>query len=173
MAPARAYPDGYCTSRAERPSRPRRPRVRGCFQVEVVSFSRRIVFSRIPFVSCLYSIVCSIRKHEEYSEDTIYKIRLDTCVVSSILQYGVDTIRIQLLLNTRRIHSWQDTFSYPSAHVFCRIQHTVRILLKAQLQYPCIVLCIVSLCRMLVSYPIRSVRIRAAIASYCGISVYL
>ena len=69
-----------------------------------------------------------IRKHEEYSEDTIYKIRLDTCVVSSILQYGVDTIRIQLLLNTRRIHGWQDTFSYPSAYVFCRIQHTVRIL---------------------------------------------
>ena len=32
------------------------------------------------------------------------------------------------ILNTKRIRSWQDTFSYPSAYVFCRIQHTVRIL---------------------------------------------
>ena len=103
------------------PSRPRRPRVRGCFQVEVVSFSRRIVFSRIPFVSCLYSIVCSIRKHEEYSEDTIYKIRLDTCVVSSILQYGVDTIRYTV----GRIRSRIRARAYS-------IQHTVRIPLKAQ-----------------------------------------
>ena len=69
-----------------------------------------------------------IPKHEEYIKDTIYKIRLDTCVVSSFLRYGVDTIWIQLFLNTRRIHSCQDTFSYPDTYVFCRIQHTVRIL---------------------------------------------
>jgi hypothetical protein len=31
--------------------------VRGCFHVKVGSFSRKIVSSRIPFVSCLYSIV--------------------------------------------------------------------------------------------------------------------
>jgi hypothetical protein len=67
--------------------------VRGCFHVEVVSFSRRIVSSRIPFVSCLYSIVFKNMKNTVRIQ--IYKIRLDTCVVSSILQYGVDTIRIQ------------------------------------------------------------------------------
>jgi hypothetical protein len=31
--------------------------VRGRFHVKVVSFSRKIVSSRIPFVSCLYSVV--------------------------------------------------------------------------------------------------------------------
>ena len=49
-------------------------------------FSRR---SGVRFHVELYSVV-----YRSYLEDTIYKIRLDTCVVSSILQYGVDTRRI-------------------------------------------------------------------------------
>ena len=53
----------------------KKDRVRGCFHVKVVSFSRRIVSSRILFVSCLYSIVLQNMKiTSEYIKDTIYKI---------------------------------------------------------------------------------------------------
>jgi hypothetical protein len=46
--------------------------VRGCFHVEVVSFSRRIVSSRIPFVSCLYSIVFQNMKNTVRIQSTRY-----------------------------------------------------------------------------------------------------
>ena len=44
----------------------------GDFHVEVVSFSRRIVSSRIPFVSCLYSIVFQNMKNTVRIQSTRY-----------------------------------------------------------------------------------------------------
>ena len=47
-------------------------RVRGRFHVKVVSFSRKIVSSRIPFVSCLYSIVFQNMKNTVRIQSTRY-----------------------------------------------------------------------------------------------------